>query len=40
MLHALVNDLYQLLLVNLLDLVNLRPRLILNVLPFFFVQSD
>ncbi len=40
MLHALFNDLYQLLLVNLLDLVNLRPRLILNVLPFFFVQSD
>jgi hypothetical protein len=40
MLHALVNDLYQLLLVNLLDLVNLRPRLILNVLPFFLVQSD
>ncbi len=40
MLHALVNDLYQLLLVNLLDLVNLRPRIILNVLPFFFVQSD
>jgi hypothetical protein len=40
MLHALVNDLYQLLLVNLLDLVNLRPRLILNILPFFFVQSD
>lgn len=40
MLHALVNDLYQFLLVNLLDLVNLRPRLILNILPFFFVQSD
>jgi hypothetical protein len=40
MLHALFNDLYQLLLVNLLDLVNLRPRIILNVLPFFFVQSD
>ena len=40
MLHALFNDLYQLLLVNLLDLVNLRPRLILNVLPFFLVQSD
>jgi len=40
MLHALVDDLYQLLLVNLLDLVNLRPRLILNILPFFFVQSD
>ena len=40
MLHALVNYLYQLLLVNLLDLVNLRPRIILNVLPFFLVQSD
>jgi hypothetical protein len=40
MLNALVDDLYQLLLVNLLDLVNLRPRLILNILPFFFVQSD
>jgi hypothetical protein len=40
MLHALFNDLYQLLLVNLLDLVNLRPRIILNVLPFFLVQSD
>jgi len=40
MLHALVNNLYQLLLVNLLDLVNLGPRLILNILPFFFVQGD